>query len=157
MLTRIGKLIRPMSISSSCVLPDICLNQLSLFAFPTPGPSILDSRNDESISRLIQMSAARWQELENYLFFSQHSCQSQSDSMAAIVINPNDLCTSVQIRLKCTGFCKIFGKQSLIHPTLRSGPIRNPWNVVIESSNRIFAISILKMIMGASIKDQCLP
>jgi hypothetical protein len=23
--------------------------------------------------------------------------------MAAIVINPNDLCTSMQIRLKCTG------------------------------------------------------
>jgi hypothetical protein len=62
--------------------------------------------------------------------------------MTATVINPNDLCTSVQIRLKCTGFYKIFGKQSLIHPTFRSGPIRNSWNVVIELSNRISVISI---------------
>jgi hypothetical protein len=126
MLTWISKLTRPMSIFSSCVLSGICSNQLSFFNFPTLSPSVLDFRNDEGISRLIQMSAARWQEPEIYLFFSQHSCQSRNDSMAATVMNSNDLCTSVQIRLKCTGFCKIFGKQSLIHPTFRSCPVRNP-------------------------------
>jgi hypothetical protein len=72
------------------------LNQLSFFNFPTPGSRVLDFRNDEGISRLTQMSVARWQEPENYLFFSQHSCQSRSDSVAAIVINPDNLCMSVQ-------------------------------------------------------------
>jgi hypothetical protein len=93
-----------MSISSSCVLPGICLNQLSFLDFSTLGPSVFGFRNDKGISWLTQMSAAKWQELENCLFFSQHNCQSRSDSMAATVINPNNLCTSVQIRLKCTRF-----------------------------------------------------